>query len=990
MSKRIQLPTFLSQLVEESPYNYIVNEAIRYFTEWYKDSTLPFSPDYTNHGIAHLEDVMTTAEALITPDAKRHFSDADAVALVLAVLLHDSALHLSKDGFWELIKGSFQSNYIQPFDKQGWQQTWDDFFFAARRWDDTKLGNVFGTNQQGVAKAQVRDPFDHWNNLEESDRLLIGEFIRQHHPRIAHEMALYGIPGNKGTAFSLHSDLSTEWRNLVGLIARSHGLALRLCVDYLGKEFGQVAKREYQSVHAVYLMALLRIADYIQIQPSRTSTLVFKYKSVSSRISEIEHKVHQSVRNITNKGDDPESIHIDAYPAEVAVFLRLKEWLAGIQSELDASWAVLGEVYGRYPEDLKDLGMRFRRIRSNLDDVADFAKEVPYVPDRIRFDVARAELLKLLIGPLYGDDPSYGVRELMQNSIDAVREYEQFVQDHPEYADVPRREQEADVVIELSPLDETGHAIMTISDRGIGMKEEVIKDYFLRAGASYRQSSQWKSTFESDETEGVKSKVLRSGRFGVGALAAFLIGSKVEIQTRHITDHQGYKFQATLESEAIELIITKDLAFGTAITIAVSEESYKKLIENKEWKSKPRNWDWYCFDKPTIRRIFTDHKNRRIAPNSNYVINLKVNWRELRTNLPYKVYWTYDNAPKLTCNGIFITNTNSIDIIPSEFYNYKSDKKWMNGRRSKYGIIKYPNVAVIDPDGNFPINLHRNGIQIDYYPFSNSLAKDIILEMITHLFYNGPTRLNDPRIASNSFDSHASTLYSGIVACHLGFGPLISTLLTPFHIQHVILYNNKLIEFDINKSTVVLSNKYRGLHHGLNDILFLKKHSDSPVHTRKIIYHSDFKSIKGDTLNLKLDGKNPTKIKFEDKNSGVLSICSDKYCPESTIQVTTCERDDLDLLDEQYHSVSSKEFAYERPLIEEVFCPDGCYIKTDPEWLIDKLWIELFGIEWIPFEIEKRISRFPKAAELLYRNYPQVVSVDDKGLIEDLLYKTRV
>jgi hypothetical protein len=41
----------------------------------------------------------------------------------------------------------------------------------------------------------VRDPFPHYSNLAESDRKLIGEFIRRHHPRLAHEFAVFGVPG---------------------------------------------------------------------------------------------------------------------------------------------------------------------------------------------------------------------------------------------------------------------------------------------------------------------------------------------------------------------------------------------------------------------------------------------------------------------------------------------------------------------------------------------------------------------------------------------------------------------------------------------------------------------------------------------------------------------------------------------------------------------------------------------------------------------------
>jgi molecular chaperone HtpG len=99
----------------------------------------------------------------------------------------------------------------------------------------------------------------------------------------------------------------------------------------------------------------------------------------------------------------------------------VKDWLRGIQQELDQSWAVLGEVYGRYG-CLRDFGLTIRRIRSNLDDEQGFATSVDYVPELMRLMVSKGELLALLLEPLYGQRPEVGIRELVQNAVDAVRE----------------------------------------------------------------------------------------------------------------------------------------------------------------------------------------------------------------------------------------------------------------------------------------------------------------------------------------------------------------------------------------------------------------------------------------------------------------------------------------------------------------------------------------------------------------------------------------
>ena len=55
---------------------------------------------------------------------------------------------------------------------------------------------------------------------------------------------------------------------------------------------------------------------------------------------------------------------------------------------------------------------RLLTIRSN-------SSEVQYLPVKAAFRGSDADLLKLLIEPLYGNRPEIGLRELIQNAVDA-------------------------------------------------------------------------------------------------------------------------------------------------------------------------------------------------------------------------------------------------------------------------------------------------------------------------------------------------------------------------------------------------------------------------------------------------------------------------------------------------------------------------------------------------------------------------------------------
>ena len=197
-------------------------------------------------------------------------------------------------------------------------------------------------------------------------------------------------------------------------------------------------------------------------------------------------------------------------------------------------------------------------------------------------------MLKLLVRPLYGNEPAYGIRELVQNALDAVQELWALRAKHPDLKVPQQIEQDADVEVWLSDQDETGHALLTVSDRGVGMTVDVIKNYYLKASASFRYSDEWRKEFETDppESEGgsrVRSRVPRSGRFGIGVLAAFLLGDEIEVATKHVLAEKGIRFRTSLSSGPISLDFDNDdsLAVGTTVKVRVDRETYQKLIQDQ-------------------------------------------------------------------------------------------------------------------------------------------------------------------------------------------------------------------------------------------------------------------------------------------------------------------------------------------------------------------------------------------------------------------------
>src|SRR5260370_7195322 len=121
-----------------------------------------------------------------------------------------------------------------------------------------------------------------YDNLTESERKLIGEFIRRHHAQMAYQFAVLGFPGHDGQIIEF-GFFDPESRELAGIIARSHGFPLRDSVKLLEqKEFN---KLEHNNVHPVFLMGVLRVADFLELGMDPPPLLAFPSKKFQTPLS---------------------------------------------------------------------------------------------------------------------------------------------------------------------------------------------------------------------------------------------------------------------------------------------------------------------------------------------------------------------------------------------------------------------------------------------------------------------------------------------------------------------------------------------------------------------------------------------------------------------------------------------------------------------------------------------------------------------------------
>lgn len=147
--------------------------------------------------------------------------------------------------------------------------------------------------------------------------------------------------------------------------------------------------------------------------------------------------------------------------------------------------------------------------------------DAPFFTEEVKFRVSN-EIIPNLIKPLYSERPECGLREIIQNATDATKEYlKQCYEDSTESA------------IDVHIYNENGVRKLRVRDYGIGMTKNVLLNHYFVIGKS------------SKNNRGLNLV----GQFGIGALAAFLLGDSIEVRTKPWNEQNIFHFKYFLNTE---------------------------------------------------------------------------------------------------------------------------------------------------------------------------------------------------------------------------------------------------------------------------------------------------------------------------------------------------------------------------------------------------------------------------------------------------------
>ncbi len=266
-------------------------------------------------------------------------------------------------------------------------------------------------------------------------------------------------------------------------------------------------------VNLRYLALILRLGDILDFDRERTPDSLFRTIHFTSNVSLTEWEKHRGVRGWVIS---PELLRFEMEFDQPIYERAARQFLDFIDAELDAAREMVSEFPAKVQRYTFNLPWRVDRTRVGPHNKA-------YVYHDLEFSLSRDEVVKLLMTEsLYGS-PSLCVRELLQNSLDALRYRSALWR-------LGNAKFEGGEVSFTQGIDREGNQFLSCRDNGVGMDEQIILSFLTKVGRSF-----YRSPFFEQERQRFRQKGVDfdpCSQFGIGFMSCFMLGDRIRVETR--------------------------------------------------------------------------------------------------------------------------------------------------------------------------------------------------------------------------------------------------------------------------------------------------------------------------------------------------------------------------------------------------------------------------------------------------------------------------
>ena len=170
---------------------------------------------------------------------------------------------------------------------------------------------------------------------------------------------------------------------------------------------------------------------------------------------------------------------------------------------------------------------QFQRYKLQLPSLVDRSRIKPlndsYIFHDLEITLSRNEIVKLLMTDKLYNQPYICIRELLQNSLDALR-YRKAL-----YALSDMKWDKGQVDF-LHTIDKDGYEIVQCKDNGSGMDRDIINRFFTKAGRSFYRSPEFERERAIFKHKNIDYDPC--SQFGIGFMSCFMLGDRIKIETR--------------------------------------------------------------------------------------------------------------------------------------------------------------------------------------------------------------------------------------------------------------------------------------------------------------------------------------------------------------------------------------------------------------------------------------------------------------------------
>lgn len=363
----------------------------------------------------------------------------------------------------------------------------------------------------------------------------IKEIIRRTHAARIQDFINCDI-GGKTISSILMIDNSYPYAEDVAEICKAHGEEH----SHLKTLRTENTKGKY-TYNLQYIAALLRIADYLDLDKQRTPILWYSVMRIEG-FSREEWEKNFTIQNSTKLKeyiDGKMQIYFDGKSSDAKIHRKYLRYIDDLKKELEETDELL---------NTKRTQEKYRfNVSSKLEDRV---KTEGFTYSDLRLNLDYSAITNLLMGKNIYGDCRLGLRELVQNSIDACELMEEEKRKNNDIIMIP-----AEIYIIYSK--EKGY--VKIKDTGIGMTLDVVKKHFLNVGKSYYKSNEY--LFKNHNYKPI-------GHYGIGFLACFLLSDSVTVKTKYYSNNEINQIELEKCSEYV--VTTSQQTpnfFGTEIVL---------------------------------------------------------------------------------------------------------------------------------------------------------------------------------------------------------------------------------------------------------------------------------------------------------------------------------------------------------------------------------------------------------------------------------------